>query len=60
MADNLCWETDYPHPTCMHPSPASSLSERPRDYVDRVMGDLPEETAGKVLNGNAAKLYGLA
>jgi len=59
MADNLCWETDYPHPTCMHPSPISEIAEHPRDYVDRVMGHLPEETAQKVLHNNAAKLYGL-
>jgi uncharacterized protein len=59
IADNLCWETDYPHPTCMHPAPSNDLSERPRDYVDRVMGGLPEETIRKVIHDNAAKLYGL-
>ena len=59
MADNLCWETDYPHPTCQHPGAANTFSERPRDYVDRVMGHLPEETLEKVLHGTAAKLYGL-
>jgi predicted TIM-barrel fold metal-dependent hydrolase len=60
LADNLCWETDFPHPTCQYPSPANDVSERPKDYVERVMGDLPEETVRKVLHGNAAKLYGLA
>jgi len=59
MADNLCWETDYPHPTCQHPGPASDVAEHPRDYVDRVMGHLPEETLQKVLHSNAAMLYGL-
>lgn len=60
IADNLCWETDYPHPTCMHAGPANTLSERPRDYVDRVMGHLPEKTLQTVLHDNAARLYGLA
>ena len=59
MADNLLWETDYPHPTCMHPGPANALSEHPRDYVDRVMGPLPEEAVEKVLHSTAARLYGL-
>lgn len=59
MADNLCWETDYPHPTCQHPGAEGTFSERPRDYVDRVMGHLPEETLEKVLHSTAARLYGL-
>ena len=59
LPDNLCWETDYPHPTCQHPGPANGLSERPRDYVDRVMGDFEEETVQKILHDNAARLYGL-
>ena len=59
IPDNVCWETDYPHPTCMHLSPHNSLAERPRDYVDRVMGHLPDETLGKILHSTAARLYGL-
>ena len=59
--DNMCWETDYPHPTCMHPAAAEgALSEHPRAYVDRVMGDLSEGVAEKVLHDTAARLYGLA
>ena len=59
VADNLCWETDFPHPTCMHPGPANGLAQHPRDYVNRVMGDLDETKVEKVLHSNAAKLYGL-
>jgi len=59
IADNVCWETDFPHPTCQHPGPANGLSEHPRDYVDRVMGDLDEQKVRKVLHDNAARLYGL-
>ena len=59
VADNLCWETDFPHPTCMHPGPVNGLAQHPRDYVNRVMGDLDETKVEKVLHSNAAKLYGL-
>lgn len=60
FSDNLCWETDYPHPTCMHPGPVNGLAQHPRDYVNEVMGDLDEVKVEKVLHSNAAKLYGLA
>jgi predicted TIM-barrel fold metal-dependent hydrolase len=59
VADNLCWETDFPHPTCMYPGPVNGLAQHPRDYVNRVMGDLDETKVEKVLHSNAAKLYGL-
>jgi len=59
IADNLCWETDYPHPTCQHPGPANGFAERPRDYVDRVMGGMDEKKLEVVLHDNAARLYGL-
>ncbi len=52
-------ETDFPHPTCMHPGPVNGLAQHPRDYVNRVMGDLDETKVEKVLHSNAAKLYGL-
>jgi predicted TIM-barrel fold metal-dependent hydrolase len=57
--DNLLWETDFPHPTCQHPGPSNGLSRHPRDYVNEVLGDLPEPTLRKVLHDNAAALYRL-
>jgi len=56
--DNILYETDYPHPTCMAPGPRTP-AERPRVYAQRVLGDLPEDTVRKVLHDNAASLYGL-
>ncbi len=56
--DNMLYETDFPHPTSMAPGPRS-VAEHPRDYADRVLGDLPDETLRKVLHENAARVYHL-
>ena len=56
--DNIFYETDFPHPTSMAPGP-KSIAEHPRDYVERVMGDLPEDTIRKVMHDNAARVYHL-
>lgn len=50
-SDNVMFETDYPHPTCLYPDScevaASALADVPRDVVRKVMQD------------NAAQLYHL-
>jgi uncharacterized protein len=56
--DNLLYETDFPHPTCMAPGPQSAATH-PREYADRALAGLPEDTVRKVLHDNAAALYGL-
>ena len=58
LPDNILYETDFPHPTCMAPGPRTP-AERPRIYFERVFGDLPAEVIKKVLHDNAASLYGL-
>jgi predicted TIM-barrel fold metal-dependent hydrolase len=58
-ADNILFETDYPHPTCQHPGPRTR-ARRPREYAERVFAGLPDDVTAKVLSGNADKLYGLA
>jgi len=58
-ADNIMWETDYPHPTCQHPG-LSSWARLPHEYADEVLGDLPDSTLRKVLHDNAAKVYGVS
>jgi len=55
--DNLLWETDYPHPTCQHPGLEGGLTEHPADYAERAFAGVPEDTAEKVLDGTAARLY---
>ena len=56
--DNIMFETDFPHPTSMSPGPQSA-ADHPRDYAERALAGLPEESIGKVVHHNAAKLYGL-
>jgi predicted TIM-barrel fold metal-dependent hydrolase len=57
-ADNVLYETDFPHPTSMSPGPAS-IAERPDDFVRAVFADLPLETTRKILHDNAARIYHL-
>jgi uncharacterized protein len=49
--DNILFETDFPHPTCMYPSPLASVAEK--------MTTLPPETRRKIMGENARKLYRL-
>ncbi|XVQ14755.1 amidohydrolase family protein [Spirillospora sp. CA-255316] len=47
--DNVMFETDFPHPTCLYPDPLTAVEER--------MSALRPETRRKVLGETAAKLY---
>jgi predicted TIM-barrel fold metal-dependent hydrolase len=58
LADNLMFETDFPHATSLSPGPASE-SPSPRDVMERSLGGLPDELVGKVLQGTATRLYHL-
>ena len=49
--DNILFSTDYPHPTCLYPSPLASAEEN--------MKTLRESSKRKILGENAAKLYRL-
>jgi len=49
--DNILFETDFPHPTCLYPDPLASV--RPK------MASLSPEAQRKILGGNAQKLYRL-
>jgi predicted TIM-barrel fold metal-dependent hydrolase len=49
--DNILFETDFPHPTCMYPSPLETVAEK--------MTTLPPETRRKIMGENARKLYRL-
>jgi predicted TIM-barrel fold metal-dependent hydrolase len=57
-ADNILYETDFPHPTSMSPGPASSAVPA-KDFIANELGHLPEPVLQKILHDNAAKLYGL-
>lgn len=58
FADNICFESDFPHPTCQHPGPRTP-AQRPRDYVEEALAPLPDDVVEKILYKNAAKVYKL-
>ena len=45
------FETDFPHPTCLHPDPLEIVEEK--------IGTLRPETQRKVMGENAVRLYRL-
>jgi predicted TIM-barrel fold metal-dependent hydrolase len=49
--DNLMFETDFPHPTCLYPDPLKTAEENLRD--------LAPSAQRKILGETAAKLYRL-
>jgi predicted TIM-barrel fold metal-dependent hydrolase len=49
--DNVLFETDFPHPTCLYPSPLETVAAK--------MSTLRPETRRKIMGGNAAQLYRL-
>jgi predicted TIM-barrel fold metal-dependent hydrolase len=55
--DNVLFETDYPHPTCLYPSgrPDTSAVE----HGMRVLANWGPDVTRKVLSDNARKLYRL-
>jgi uncharacterized protein len=50
--DNVLYETDFPHPTCVYPDPLNFIA-------DAAAGFTPEERR-KVFGQNAAKLYNIS
>jgi predicted TIM-barrel fold metal-dependent hydrolase len=50
-ADNIMFETDFPHPACLYPDPLESLAE--------TIAQLRPEERFKIFSGNAAKLYNI-
>ncbi len=47
--DNVLFETDFPHPTCLYPKPLETVADK--------MSTLAPAVQRKVLGENAAKLY---
>jgi predicted TIM-barrel fold metal-dependent hydrolase len=50
-ADNIMFETDFPHPACLYPDPLEFLAD--------TIAQLTEEERFKIFSGNAAKLYNI-
>jgi uncharacterized protein len=57
-ADNIMFETDFPHTTSLSPGPGSA-SVGARDIVARAREALDPVTFEKVMYGNAARVYHL-
>jgi len=49
--DNILFETDFPHPTCMYPNPLETVAPK--------MAMLSPEARRKIMGENARKLYRL-
>jgi predicted TIM-barrel fold metal-dependent hydrolase len=49
--DNLMFESDFPHPTCLYPEPV--------DYVAHTLSDLNTGVRRKIMSANAARVYSL-
>lgn len=49
--DNILFETDFPHPTCLYPKPLDAMAAK--------MATLPVGTQRKIYGENARKLYRL-
>ncbi len=49
--DNVLFETDFPHPTCLYPNV--------REHVEASLAGLSETAQRKVLYENAARVYQL-
>jgi uncharacterized protein len=47
--DNIMFETDFPHPTCLYPDPVARAAEP--------LADLDAPTLRKLFSANAARLY---
>jgi predicted TIM-barrel fold metal-dependent hydrolase len=56
--DNIMYETDFPHPTSMSPGPAS-IGDVPKHFIDQKLSYLDDDVLGKLLHGNAARVYNL-
>jgi len=50
-ADNVMWETDFPHPTCLHPEAVRRSAE--------ALSHVGPENLRKIMQDNAAKLYNI-
>ncbi|MBL7501624.1 amidohydrolase [Frankia sp. CNm7] len=49
--DNILFETDFPHPTCLYPNPLETVEDK--------MATISPEARAKILGENARKLYRL-
>mgnify|MGYP001193130174 FL=1 len=51
--DNIMFESDFPHPTCLYPSPLDGIASIFKDH------DVPWEDREKILGGTAARVFNI-
>ena len=56
--DNVMFESDFPHPTCLAPGPVSH-SDSPDKVIEENLSGLSEDILMKILHANAARVYNL-
>jgi predicted TIM-barrel fold metal-dependent hydrolase len=56
--DNLMFETDFPHPTCLAPGPAS-YTDKAKVVLEENLHGIPEAILVKILHDNASRVYRL-
>jgi uncharacterized protein len=49
--DNIMFETDYPHPTCLYPDPVGAMADK--------LAPFTAEVRAKIMGENAVRLYRL-
>ncbi len=50
-SDNLIFESDFPHPTCLYPAPLS--------YPAQALTGIDRDVLRKLMSGNAARVYSI-
>ena len=58
-AGNVMFETDFPHPTCLHPGPGT-VAPSPAEVIKRDTEIVGEAVMKKVLEENACRVYHIA
>ena len=54
--DNVMFESDFPHPTCLAPGPVSH-TDAPSKVIEANLSSLSDEVLSKILSGTAARIY---
>ncbi len=54
--DNVMFETDFPHPTCLHPG-LGSAAPAPAEVIERDTAIVGDDVMRKVLSDNARRVY---
>jgi predicted TIM-barrel fold metal-dependent hydrolase len=59
IADNIMFETDFPHGVSLSPGPVSPADRSPREMAEEALRGQPDDVIEKVFWANAARLYNI-